>query len=80
MRHRAEHARHPDPMREIDLLLLEDDMTRRDVEIDTRSRVAQTVALLLVATFFLGILVHSLTRGDAGLVASLPSIGVPLAP
>jgi len=67
-------------MREIDLLLLEDDMTRRDVEIDTRSRVAQTVALLLVATFFLGILVHSLTRGDAGLVASLPSIGVPLAP
>ena len=67
-------------MREIDLLLLEDDMTRRDVEIDTRSRVAQTVALLLVATFFLGILVHSLTQGDAGLVASLPSIGVPLAP
>ena len=55
-------------------------MTRRDVEIDTRSRVAQTVALLLVATFFLGIFVHSLTQGDAGLVASLPSIGVPLAP
>jgi len=80
MRHRGKHARHPDPMREIDLLLLEDDMTRRDVEIDTRSRVAQTVALLLVATFFLGIFVHSLTRGDAGLVASLPSIGVPLAP
>ena len=74
------HSRQPDPMREIDLLLLEDDMTRRDVEIDTRSRVAQTVALLLVATFFLGIFVHSLTRGDAGQVASLPSIGVPLAP
>jgi len=67
-------------MREIDLLLLEDDMTRRDVEIDTRSRVAQTVAMLLVGTFFLGIFVHSLIQKDAGLVASVPSIGVPLAP
>jgi len=80
MLHRSMHSRQPDPMREIDLLLLEDDMTRRDVEIDTRSRVAQTVALVLVGTFFLGILVHSLTQRDAGLVASLPSIGVPLAP
>jgi len=35
---------------------------------------------VLVGTFFLGILVHSLTQRDAGLVASLPSIGVPLAP
>ena len=38
----------PDPMREIDLLLTEDIMMRRNFPTDARAKVAQTLCMLVV--------------------------------
>jgi hypothetical protein len=72
--------RQPDPMRDIDLLLLEDDMMRRYVETDRRARVVQTMCMLLVLTACLGMFVHALSQRDVASIASLPVNTAPLAP
>jgi hypothetical protein len=68
-------------MREIDLLLLEDDMMmRRYVETDRRATVLQVMCMTLVFTAWLAMFVHALNQKDVASIASLPVSTVPLAP
>ena len=65
--------RDPDPMREIDLLLMEDIMMCRNFPTDTRAKVAQTLCMLAVLAALGGMFVHALTHKDAtSLVAAPP--------
>jgi hypothetical protein len=56
---------HHDPMREIDLLLLEDAMTRGDFDTNASARAAQTACLLLVLAILTVIFTYALTNGNA---------------
>jgi hypothetical protein len=52
-------------MREIDLLLLEDAMTRGDFDTNASARAAQTACLLLVLAILTVIFTYALTNGNA---------------
>ena len=64
---------HFDPMREIDLLLLEDIMMRRDVPIDARARALQTLCMLVVLAAVGGLFIHTFTHKEAISVVSSPT-------
>jgi hypothetical protein len=64
----------PDPMREIDLLLMEDIMMRRDFPTDARAKVAQTLCMLVVLATLGGMFVHALTHNDAMSIVSAPAL------
>ena len=67
-------------MLEIDLLLLEDAMMRRNFETDSRAKALQTLCMLFVLTGLLGIFTHAVTQRDVASIAFLPSTTVPPAP
>jgi hypothetical protein len=78
---RPMHPRHADSMREIDLILVEDDMMmRRYAETDRRARALQTMCMLLMLTALLGMFVHALSQRDVASIASLPLSTVSLGP
>ena len=60
-------------MRQIDFLLLEDTMMRRNVATDARARAAQTASMLLVLMLVVGMFVHAVAHGTAVSVASTPT-------
>jgi hypothetical protein len=60
---RADGARY-DPMREIDLMLVEDVMRYHPAEVNTTARWFQTEALVLVAAGVLGILAFDAASND----------------
>jgi hypothetical protein len=66
------HRDRPDPMRQIDLLLLEDAMRRGIVTSDATARSFQLAALLLVLACVLFVLVHEMTSGNTSISAPLP--------
>lgn len=53
-----------DPMREIDLLLLEDIMMRRNFDTTARQRALQTGGILLVLASLIVVFIHALTHQD----------------
>jgi hypothetical protein len=57
----------PDPMREIDLLLLEEDMVHRKFESNARAKALQTVCVLLVLFSLAGVLVRELAHRGGGI-------------
>lgn len=59
-----------DPMREIDLMLLEDVMQRYKVKADTRVRRAQTAALLVVLAAFGAMFGHAVIQRERPVTAS----------
>lgn len=69
---RTKHRDRPDPMRQIDLLLLEDAMRRGIVTTNATARSFQLAALLLVGACVLFLLVHELTRGSTSTSALSP--------
>jgi hypothetical protein len=56
--------RRADPMRVIDLLLLEEINMRRNVETNRTAVIAQTVSLTAVGLFFLAAFFHALTHRE----------------
>jgi hypothetical protein len=64
----------PDPMREIDLLLMEDIMMRRNFATDARAKVAKTLCMLVVLAALGGMFVHALTHSDATSVVAAPPL------
>jgi hypothetical protein len=64
-----------DPMREIDLLLLEDimTMTRRNFETNNHALAFQTAALSAVVLLLCGIVLHSVARPAATVAAVMPA-------
>ena len=58
-----------DPMREIDLILLEDVMRQGAIETNALARSFQLAALLLVGACALFVLVHDLTHGNTSINA-----------
>jgi hypothetical protein len=69
----------PDPIREIDLLLMEDIMMRRNFPTDARAKVVQTLCMLVVLVALGGMFVHALTHNDAtSLVAAPPLSSSPI--
>jgi hypothetical protein len=54
--------RHVDPMREIDLLLLEEITMRRNVETNRTAVIAQTVCLTAVGLFFFAVFFYAFTH------------------
>jgi hypothetical protein len=76
---------HADPMREIDLLLLEETTMHRTIRPDVRATVLGTACMLLVLTGLLGLVIHAVTHRDAASMASAPPLielpsGIPMAP
>ena len=63
-RMRKRRRTHFDPMREIDLLLLEEIMMRRDFPIDARARALQTLCMLVVLAAVGGLFIHTLTHKE----------------
>ena len=63
----AKHRDRPDPMRQIDLLLLEDAMRRGVVTTNSTARSFQLAALLLVGTCVLFILAHDMARRNVSI-------------
>jgi hypothetical protein len=77
--------RHVDPMREIDLLLLEEITMHRTIQPDVRATVLRTACMLLVLTGLLGLVIHAVTHRDAASMAAAPPLGelpsgIPMAP
>ena len=72
----ANRRQHDDPMREIDLLLLEDAMRHRNLETNNTAIILQTAALALVGFLFCGMFVHSIMRPDT-IVAAAPRAETP---
>ena len=64
----------PDPMREIDLLLVEDIMMRHNFPADARTRALQTGCMLLVLAALTGIFIHALRHRDATSIVSVPPV------
>jgi hypothetical protein len=71
---------HYDPMREIDLMLLEDVMRHYPIEANTTVRWFQAGALVLVAAGVLGILAFDAARNDTVARAPTASPQTVLAP
>ena len=74
--------RHVDPMREIDLLLLEEITLPRTIQIGVRARVLRAACMLFVLMGLLGLVIHAVTHRDA---ASAPPLvefpgGIPMVP
>lgn len=71
IRFTADQAKHRerDPMRQIDLLLLEDAMRLGVVDTNAKARSFQLAALLLVAACVLSVLVHALAHGTISISA-----------
>ena len=63
---------HADPMREIDLLVLEEITMHRTIQPDVRATVLGTACMLLVLTGLLGLCIHAVTHRDAASMASAP--------
>lgn len=64
----------PDPIREIDLLLMEDIMMRRNFPTDGHAKLAQMLSMLVVLAVLGGIFVHALTHNDATSLVSSPRL------
>jgi hypothetical protein len=62
-----------DPMREIDLILLEDVMRRYPVEINATAKLFQIGGLVLVLLMVAGILVHDIVHHDPSATARAPA-------
>jgi hypothetical protein len=76
---------HADPMREIDLLLLEEITMHRTIQPDVRATVLGTACMLIVLTGLLGLVIHAVTHRDAASMASAPPLielpsGIPMTP
>jgi hypothetical protein len=68
-----DHEQFTDPMREVDLLLLEDIMMRRTLE-PTKSEVAlKTICMLLILLGVGVIFAHTLKHPDVGTVSLQPT-------
>lgn len=65
----AKHRDRADPMRQIDLLLLEDAMRRGVIDTNATARSLQLAALLLVGACVLLVLVHDLAHRNASISA-----------
>jgi hypothetical protein len=63
-----------DPMREIDLLLMEEIMNRRNFQTDARARALQTFCMLVMLAALMGIFIHAATHKDAASVVSVPAL------
>ena len=63
-----------DPMREIDLILLEDVMRRYPVEVSATARMFQTGGLVFVLLALLGMLAHDVVRRDPSATARAPEM------
>ena len=61
-------------MREIDLLLVEESMMRRDFPTDARARALQTLSMLVVLAALTAVFVHALTHRDAATIVSVPAL------
>jgi hypothetical protein len=57
--------RHIDPMREVDLILLEDAMMHRNVETSRTAVALQTASMTILALFFLAAFFYSLTHPES---------------
>ena len=64
----------PDPMREIDLLLMEEIMMRRNFPTDARARALQTLCLLKLLAALAGMFIHALTHRDVTSIVSVPAL------
>jgi hypothetical protein len=64
----------PDPMREIDLLLMEEIMMRRNFPTDARARALQTLCMLVVLAAVTGMFIHALRHRDATSIVSVPAL------
>ena len=62
-----------DPMREIDLILLEDVMRRYPVEVNAAAKLFQIGGLVLVLLMVAGILVHDIVHHDPSATARAPA-------
>lgn len=63
-----------DPMREIDLMVLEDVMRRYPVEVTATATRFQVAGLLFVLLAVLGVLVHDIAYRDPSATARAPAI------
>jgi hypothetical protein len=61
-------------MREIDSLLMEEIMMRRNYPTDARARGLQTLCMLMVLVALAGMLIHELTHRDATSIVSAPTL------
>ena len=68
------HSRHPDPMREVDLLLLEDAMMHPNVETNSTAVIARTACMVVVALFFFAAFLYALTHRQT-VVAATSGLG-----
>lgn len=62
-----------DPMREIDLILLEDVMRRYPVEVNATASVFQIAGLVCAMLAVLGLLVHDIVHRDPSATARAPA-------
>ena len=60
-----------DPMREIDLMLLEGVMQQRNFASGAQARRIQTAALLIVLTAMVAILAHAVVAGERSVTAAV---------
>jgi|RhiMethySRZTD1v2_1073278.scaffolds.fasta_scaffold3543544_1 hypothetical protein len=67
--------RYHDPMRELDLLLLEELMMRRDLQPTRTATVLQTLSMLLVLLGVGAIFVYALRHPSTGTAATFPAQG-----
>ena len=67
-------SRHPDPMREVDLLLLEDAMMRPNVETNSTAVIARTACMVVVASLFFAAFLYALTHRQT-VVAATSGLG-----
>lgn len=77
--------RHVDPMREIDLLLLEEITLPRTIQIGVRARVLRAACMLFVLMGLLGLVIHGVTHRDAASIVPAPPLvefpgGIPMVP
>ena len=61
-------------MHEIDSLLMEEIMMRRNFPTDARTRALQTLCLLMLLAALGGMFVHELTHRDATSIVSVPAL------
>jgi hypothetical protein len=64
----------PDPMREIDVLLTEEIMMRRNFPTDVRARALQTLCMLVLLAALTGMFIHAVTHRDATTIVSVPPL------
>jgi len=69
MSNRAFRSRSTDPMREVDLILLEDALMRQNLETSRTAVGVQTACMTILALFLFGLFLYSVTHRES-LVAS----------